>query len=154
MLKKVGAGLCSIAIITAGSIMFNSNNVAKADDTVSMEMFNALVERVTVLETQNEELNRQIEELNNKINVNTENISKNKASISNIDKKYRKYKNNNITEWQRKFMISTYGICAKGNMNYAVCWKRLEDLENHWNKRIIKSLFVWKGTIKIWKNNI
>jgi len=116
MIKKIFLGIGSIAVVSLGVMLVVSNSTANADDTVRMDSYNALVDRVERLESQLNEANEKIAELTNvdatvnqKLNDQSNKIATINADIKSLrtDTDSNMHKISNITDWQIKLYYFT-----------------------------------------------
>jgi septal ring factor EnvC (AmiA/AmiB activator) len=134
MIKKILLGIGSIAVVSLGVMLVVSNSTANADDTVRMDSYNALVDRVERLESQLNEANEKIAELTNidatvnqKLNDQSNKIATINADIKSLrtDTDSNMHKISNIIDWQIKGAEIFQEIYC--NQTPILCWKRLED---------------------------
>jgi predicted nucleic acid-binding Zn-ribbon protein len=91
LIKKIGIGVGSVAVVTAGTLLLTSNMNVGASDEVTMELFNQLKTKVETLESKNTELENKIVELTNAdVTINTKidtEVGKVKTDLTSVTNK-------------------------------------------------------------------
>lgn len=111
MFKRIITGIGAVAVVTAGSLMLLAGNTARADDTVTIEQFNNLTQRVETLESQLETSSETITTLTSELTEAKKTIQTLSGTVGNhstsLNTLITKTDNNlhkidNITAWQIK----------------------------------------------------